>query len=657
MLNTVSADYFATINPSVLAAGGTGLTLSGLFLTNGNRAPIGTIQSFSSLLSVGNYFGVASAEYAAAAVYYNGFDNSSIKPTTLLFAQYNQVAVPAWIRGGTLSSMTLSQLQALSGTLSVTVNGVVKTSSSINLSSATSFSNAATLMLAGFANIYDAVTAATTTVAAGTATNSTAASITGNVMTVGATVTGTFVVGGLLTGTGVTAGTYIISQLTGTTGGIGTYLVSAVQTVASTTITQTYGLMTVATVSSGTLAVGQVVSGGTIVAGTTITAQASGTVGGAGTYVLSGGSQTVSATTVSAGPMTIVYDSIASAFLITGGTPGAVSTIAYVSGTLAAGINLTAVTGAVLSQGAAAATPSAFMNALILQTTNWASFCTLFNPDSYVTPSNSYGNANKLLFMQWNNTQNNGFLYACWDNDATPTTTVPATSSLGYLASATQLNLSGTALIYDPTNEGLAPFLCGLIASINFNATNGNINPTYRTQSGLAATVTNQTVMTNLQANGYNCMVAVATNAQGFTYFWNGQVTGSWLWLQPFINQIWLNASFQLNLMQLLTSALSIPYNSTGNGMITAALMTPINNAINFGAIQPGIPLSMLQIAQINTAAGTPIDSVLSTRGWYLQIGAATAAQRQARGTPPINFWYNDGGSIQQITLASIDLL
>ena len=650
MLNTVPADYFATVNPGVLAAGGAGLNLGGLFLTNSTRAPIGSVQSFTSLATVGAYFGTSSSEYTAAAIYFKGFDNSSIKPASLLFAQYNTTGVPAWLRGGSLSSMTLTQLQALSGTLSITLNGAVKTSGAINLSTATSFSNAAALMIAGFTNIYDGVTSAATTIAAGTATNCTTGTISGNVFTAAGVLTGGFVVGGVLSGTGVTAGTYIVNQLSGTTGGLGTYTVSAVQSVASTTITQTYGLMPLAAMASGALAVGQVISGGTIVGGTTITAQVSGTAGQNGTYVTSGGAQTVSATTVSAGPMTIVYDSIASAFVITGGTPSATGTIGYASGTLATGVALTLATGAVTSQGAALATPTAFMASIIAQTTNWASFCTLFNPD--VT-----GNANKLLFMQWTNAQNYGFLYACWDTDITPTTTVPATTSLGYLASSTQQNLSGTALVYDPNNTGLAPFVCGLIASINFNATNGNINPTYKAQTGLAATVTDQTTLSNLEANNYNCIVASATAAQGFTFFWNGRLTGPWLWMQPFINQIWMNAGFQLDLMELLVSAKSIPYNTTGNGMIMGALMDTVNAALNFGAIQPNIPLSATQIANVNQAAGVAIDQVLSTRGWYLQVLTATPAVRQARGTPPCNFWYTDGGSVQKITLASVDLI
>lgn len=63
------------------------------------------------------------------------------------------------------------------------------------------------------------------------------ASISGTLMTVTVIGSGTLYVGNMINGTGVTAGTMIMSQLTGTTGGTGTYVVSTSQTVTSTTIT------------------------------------------------------------------------------------------------------------------------------------------------------------------------------------------------------------------------------------------------------------------------------------------------------------------------------------------------------------------------------------------------------------------------------------
>lgn len=62
------------------------------------------------------------------------------------------------------------------------------------------------------------------------------ASISATTMTVTAVASGTLLPGMTLTGTGVTAGTRIVSQSSGTTGGTGTYVVTPSQTVSSTTI-------------------------------------------------------------------------------------------------------------------------------------------------------------------------------------------------------------------------------------------------------------------------------------------------------------------------------------------------------------------------------------------------------------------------------------
>jgi hypothetical protein len=135
-------------------------------------------------------------------------------------------------------------------------------------------------------------------IAAGTA--SVTGSIAGDILTVTAVGSGTLVVGGTLSGTNVATGTMIVSQLTGTAGGIGTYSVNIPeQTVASTTISETYGTFTVSAVSSGTLGVGDVLSGSGVTTGTYITALGTGT-GGTGTYIVSP-TQTAASTTVTAG--------------------------------------------------------------------------------------------------------------------------------------------------------------------------------------------------------------------------------------------------------------------------------------------------------------------------------------------------------------------
>jgi hypothetical protein len=113
-------------------------------------------------------------------------------------------------------------------------------------------------------------------------------------------------------GVNVTGPCYIVSQLSGTTGGIGTYKVSYSQTAASATIrattiidpnpvfvgSQTTTTLTVSEVILGTIRVGQtVVTGGNVaVTSQTILAQLTGETGGVGTYTVSA-SQTVAALT------------------------------------------------------------------------------------------------------------------------------------------------------------------------------------------------------------------------------------------------------------------------------------------------------------------------------------------------------------------------
>lgn len=502
---TIPASAIVSVNPGVISAGGAALVLNGVMLTNSTAIPIGTVQPFATATAVSNFFGATAPEALLAANYFSGFDNSTQKPGNLLFYQYPSAPVSAYLRSGSLASLTLTQLQALSGTIILTVDGTVKTSSSINLSSATSFSNAATLIAAGF------------------------------------------------------------------TGG-----------------------------------------------------------------------------------PAVTYNSQLAAFVFTSTTTGATSTITFATGTLSTSLLLTQATGAVLSQGAIAGVPATAMAQIASLTQNWAAFMTVFEPVI----------ADKLSFANWVVGQNNRFAYICWDTDANA---IVSGNQTCFGAQVNALSLSGSVPISGDASAAtaagstlanllppVAAFVLGSIASIDFDETNGRITFAFKSQSGLTASVTNQTIANNLDANGYNFYGAYATANQGFTFFYPGSVGGKFNWLDEYINEIWMNSQLQLAMMTLLTQVTSIPYNTAGYTLIEAACMDPINAALNFGAIRAGVPLSALQIAEVNSQAGLQIDTTLSTRGWYLQILPATAQVRGARQTPPMNLWYMDGGAVQQLTLASI---
>ena len=112
--------------------------------------------------------------------------------------------------------------------------------------------NAATPGNAIFANLNDgSVLAGTAGSPPATASVTGSIAVTTGVLTVTAVGSGTLVPGTEISGTGVPADTHITAQLSGTTGGIGTYQTDTEVAVASTTITQAAAVQTKWVVANG----------------------------------------------------------------------------------------------------------------------------------------------------------------------------------------------------------------------------------------------------------------------------------------------------------------------------------------------------------------------------------------------------------------------
>lgn len=510
-IQAVPASFFVNSIPSVLAAAGNAPGMNGLIVDNSGDTsiPIGTVQSFATQSAVSSWYGPSSLQATVATNYFNGFTGASQIPEALLFFQYNTAAVSAYLRGGSLASMTLTQLQALSGTITVVIDGVSYTSAAINLSGATSFTNAASLIQTG----------------------------------------------------------------------------------------------------------------------------------------LQGGTPSTTAT--------VTWDALRSAFVITSSTTGGTSTLAYgTDSSLSPSLKFTLATGAVLSQGAAAQTPSGAMATVIAQTQNWASFTTLDDPDN-----GAAGGPNKLLFASWTNGQNGQYVYVAWDLDPTPSTQSNDSACFGALLKSA--GYSGTYARWDAaatSGAQKAAFILGSIASVNFSATDGRVDFAYLNQSGLTPSVTSETVLQNLVGNGYNSYCAAATKQQQFNFEWPGNVSGPFGELDSYINQLYWNSVFQNDLLVWRTTVKWVPYNSAGYGGIRQAMQSDINAMGNFGAWVAGAPITSAQAAEINADAGMSIASTVQNQGWYLLITNPSATVMAAHGSPNIWFYYNDGGTIRTLTVNSVDV-
>lgn len=155
--------------------------------------------------------------------------------------------------------------------------------------------------------IFGGASATGSDVAAGTF--SVTGSVASNVLTVTAVGSGTVVVGGSISGTGIPTlpAPKVVAQLSGTAGGIGTYALNDAFTATSTTVSGTYGILTIGT-ATGTFAVGNQITGTGITVPTTITANIAGAGGTGGTMVVDVNTVVASATiTASAAVETVFF--------------------------------------------------------------------------------------------------------------------------------------------------------------------------------------------------------------------------------------------------------------------------------------------------------------------------------------------------------------
>lgn len=487
---SIPLSYLATVRPGVLSAGNLSNTLYALMLSENALFPAGVMQSFSSAEAIGKLVGYDTTEYQQATIYFNGFTNSPLTPSTLYVGRFVTAATAASLEGAAVD-LTLAELQALSGTVIISIDGVSKTAT-VDFSTVTSFSGAATA---------------------------------------------------LQTALGAGAVTY----------------------------------------SSGT--------GGFIVAST---------------------------------------------------TTGTSSAVSFATGTLATELGLTEAAGAVQSPVITSTDTASQMDTLRNSNAMWASFFCAFDPQDVF-----------LALAAWASDQDDDVAAILHDTAAT-TSQITASTSLAQ--QVTSAAYEGVATVY------LDPLTCALIAavpaSVDFTAQNGRFNVAFRRQGAMTPVVTDVDLATALEGAGYNFYGQVA--GQGVTYngIYPGAISGQYKWLDSFFWQIWIRRNFQLNLVDLLFNTPQIPYNTTGDALIEAALQGTITAALNFGAIRTGVTLSESQIQSITSALGNTAATTIQTSGYYLSVNAssASAATRAARATPTITFYYTDGQSVQRLSMSSIEV-
>jgi hypothetical protein len=385
--------------------------LDRLFLTNNDWTPLYDVLSFTNETEVANYYGANSQPTKLATEFFSNYTGTS---ATMLFTRYPELPARAHLYGANIRDLTLPQLQALNGNLTITSEGY-DYSGSINLSGAKSFVSAARTI----ANALNK-TLPTAAVTTNSSIAPVSAPFTGSIsygnLTVSALSPGNSIeIGSYISGSGIPAGAQITSQISGTPNGVGVYgLFVREGVVSSEPMTESYGVLTVGSVSSGTVAVGQQVTNGTRGSKDNILAHTAiedylGSSGSESTWVVDL-AQSVSAenVTMTGAPLAVAYRAVTGAtvdgvtektgYLLIQQWPSfnfTSSTLTYAGGSLAASLGLAEGSqGPDGTQDAFLSTPGQVVTSASTWMTNfvetedpdWATFQTTYSPKAATPP-------------------------------------------------------------------------------------------------------------------------------------------------------------------------------------------------------------------------------------------------------------------------------
>jgi hypothetical protein len=346
-------------------------------------------------------------------------------------------------------------------------------------------------------------------------------------------------------------------------------------------------------------------------------------------------------------PFTIAYDAQRNRFTLLTTLTGATATSTDVSGTLAAGVGLSQASGAFIATvGTAVDTPASAMNRAVILDTNWGTFTTAYTAVI----------ADRLAYASWNSGQAYQYLYFAYDTEAA---SIIVNNSASFGQQAFAAPYQGTCPVYGTV--ALAGAFMGYAASINYQIANGRTTLAFRQfNSAPAATVSDLATAQALLSNNYTYLGAYANAANNYTISYSGEASGAFLWVDTYLNQIYLNREIQRATFETLLAYNSIPYNSDGYTELYRPVADVAQAAVTSGIIRQGVTLSGNQQQQVNAlAGGRNIASLLQTVGWYYLIGdpANVAQARQNRTSPQATFFYCDGGSIQSMVIASIAVI
>lgn len=340
---------------------------------------------------------------------------------------------------------------------------------------------------------------------------------------------------------------------------------------------------------------------------------------------------------------TVTYNSNLNAFIVVSATTGENSSVSVATGTSADALGLSSATGAVAQAGMVAMSEDANMTAIARADGNWVSFTTLYSADDDEI----------IALAEWTNNQKVEYAYFPYTNAQGDTVPSNQNNLPNVLKNA---DYDGVVLIFGIVDHAVAAM--SIWASVDWNRYNGLPTMAFRSQNGLAASVTDETVAENLLSMNVNYYGRYASRVEDFTFFYNGKlVGGDFGFIDAYIGNIWLRNALQNAILNGLQQVARTPYTDAGYNQIRAWCLDPINRGLNNGVIQAGLNLSEAQKAQLYNEIGQDVSEQIYTDGYFLLVEDPGAQARVERETPVCGLWYTYGGAVQKIELPATVIL
>lgn len=143
---SVPLSKIVRINPGVVGVGNNGNDLYGLMITKSGVLPSSQITQINTADQVSTLFGGDSTEYKLANVYFTGFNNADRSPDLLYMAPYSEKDTSASLQGGDLSYLTVTEMRAFSGALTIDIDGTAHNIDGLNFNTVNSLSDVASVV-------------------------------------------------------------------------------------------------------------------------------------------------------------------------------------------------------------------------------------------------------------------------------------------------------------------------------------------------------------------------------------------------------------------------------------------------------------------------------------------------------------------------------